>query len=124
MEANPYRGEVLVELSGVSYAARPDYHAILSWEEETGRATTELLMRLSAGIITLREIVAVLRHAIASGGRPVSAEFLGTAIVQHGQTEVYRPLGTVLKNALTGGKEAEPGEPAAAEARAGSPIAA
>lgn len=111
MEANTYRGEVSIELSGVSYAARPDYNAILRWEEETGRATTELLMRLSAGIITLREIVAVLRHAIASGGRPVSAELLGTAIVETGQTEVYRPLGAVLKNALTGGKEAEPGEP-------------
>jgi hypothetical protein len=111
MEANSFRGEVLIELSGVSYAARPDYNAILRWEEETGRATTELLMRLSAGALTLREIVAVLRHAIASGGRSLSAELVGSAIVQTGQTELYRPLGKVLKNALTGGKEAEPGEP-------------
>lgn len=110
MTVNPYRGEVTVELGGEQFAARPTYAAILAWEEKTGRTTTELLMRLTSGLFSVKELVSILQPALKAGGANLSTEVLGDRVVQEGQTEVLRPVAVLLKNALTGGKEPEPGE--------------
>ena len=116
MQANPLRGEVAVVLGGVTYSARPTYTAILSWEGETNRTTTEILMRFAAGVFTLRELTAVIHAALTAGGAKLTADAVGEMIVDAGQTELLPPAGTLLRNALTGGRE-----PAAGEAQAPEP---
>jgi hypothetical protein len=110
MTANPYRGEVTVELGGESFAARPTYAAILAWEEKTGRTSTELLMRMTSGVFGVRDLVAILQPALEAGGTRMKEADLGERIVRHGQADVLKPVALILRNALTGGKEDELGE--------------
>lgn len=113
---NPYRGEVRFELAGVSYVGRPDYTAIVLWEELTGRTTTDLLMRFASGAFTARELASVIGAAIQSGGVNVKVEQVGRWIVEGGQTEYLGTAGRLLKNALTGGRDAPAGEVEAPDA--------
>jgi hypothetical protein len=120
MTANQHRGEVSVELSGVSHTARPTYQAILAYEQETGRSSSELMMRFSAGVFTLREIVAILHACLTAGGLKLSHQQLGEQVVDGGQTEFLKPCGYLLRNALTGGKQPDEGEAEAVRAPAAS----
>ena len=110
MLANPYKGEVNVELCGESFAARPTYTAIRTWEEKTGRTSTELLVRLTSGVFGVRDLVNILQPALKAGGTELSEDDLGEKVVQTGQADVLKPVAAILKNALTGGKEADLGE--------------
>lgn len=110
MTANPHRGEVSVELGGVSHTARPTYTAILAYESELGRSSSELMMRFSAGVFMLRDIVAILHACITAGGAKLTPQQLGELVVEGGQTEFLKPCGYLLRNALTGGKQPEEGE--------------
>jgi Phage tail tube protein, GTA-gp10 len=112
--ANPWRGEVPVILGGVEYIARPDYTAVLSWEKQTGRTSTELLVRFGGGAFGVGELVAVLHAAIMAGGARMPIEDLGRMVVEEGQVTLLPAVGRLLHNALTGGKEPT-GEAAAPE---------
>ena len=57
------------------------------------------------------KLTQALGKQVVVDNRTGASQIVGSAIVETGQTELYRPLGKILKNALTGGKEAEPGEP-------------
>jgi hypothetical protein len=107
MTANPHRGEVSVELGGVTHTARPTYAAILQYEQETGRTSTELMVRFSTGMFSLKEITSILHACLGAGGYKVPAAQIGEQIVQDGQTEFLKPCALLLRNALTGGKEPE-----------------
>jgi hypothetical protein len=120
---NPHRGEVAVTLGGVDYAARPDYTAIVAWEERSGRITADLALRFGAGVFAMRELVAVIHAALVSGGAKLPVEEVGRLVVEEGALDLLKPAAVLLRNALTGGKEPKPGEPAAAETGA-SPSAA
>lgn len=121
--SNPHRGEVAVALAGVDYVARPDYTAIVAWEERAGRITAELALRFGAGAFAMRELVAVLHAALVSGGAKLSVEEVGRLVVEEGALDLLKPAAVLLHNALTGGKVPRPGEPEAAETGA-SPSAA
>jgi hypothetical protein len=113
--ANPWRGEVPVILGGEEFTARPDYTAVLTWEKNTGRTSTELLVRFGAGSFAVGDLVAVLHAAIVSGGHRIAIDDLGRRVVEHGQVDCLPAAGRLLHNALTGGKEPTTGEAAAPE---------
>lgn len=120
--ANPWRGEVPVILGGVEYTARPDYTAVMTWEKQTGRTSTELLVRFGGGSFGVAELVAVLHAAIVSGGNRMPIEDLGRMVVEEGQVSLLPAAGKLLHNALTGGKEpsGEAGAPEPEKPRSGA----
>ncbi|WP_448208484.1 gene transfer agent family protein [Azospirillum sp. sgz302134] len=121
--ANPHRGEVALVLGGTSYALRPSYEAIVEWEERLGRGTTEILMRIGASVFRVHELAAIVGAAARAGGATLTDADAGRLIVADGQVDVIPVVARLLKHALTGGKEAEPGEAGAAGTGA-SPSAA
>ena len=112
--ANPFRGEVALALGGTSYTLRPSYEAIVEWEERLGRGTTELLMRLGASVFRVAELAAIVGAAARAGGATLTDAEVGRLIVADGQVEVIPVVARLLKHALTGGKDPEPGEAGAA----------
>jgi hypothetical protein len=115
---NPHRGEVAVTLGGVDYAARPDYTAIVAWEERSGRITADLALRFGAGVFAMKELVAVIHAALVSGGAKLPVEEVGRLVVEEGALDLLKPAAILLRNALTGGKEPRPGEPKPGELQA------
>lgn len=112
--ANPHRGEVALVLGGTSVTLRPSYEAIVEWEERLGRGTTEILMRLGASAFRVAELAAIVGAAARAGGATLSDQDAGRLIVADGQVEVIPVVAKLLKHALTGGKDPEPGEAGAA----------
>ena len=123
MAANRHRGEVPLTLQGTSYTLRPSYEAIVEWEERTGRGSTELLMRFGASAFRVVDLVAIVGAAARASGATLTDREFGALVVAEGQANVLPSVALLLKNALDGGKEPQPGEAVAAGAGA-SPSAA
>lgn len=124
MSANPHRGEVPVILAGTVYTARPKYGAVVAWEERAGIPSLHLMTRFAAGIYHMKELVAVIHAAVSAGGANLTEEQVGDAVVEAGSDTFLPIAGKLLRHAVTGGKESEPGEAVATEGTAVSPSVA
>lgn len=114
--ANPHRGEVEIDLAGMTLTLRPTYEAIIEIEERTGRPLVGILRALVAGDLRHRDL-AIIIHA---GARAFDAKApalgaIGAALVREGLSPALMTSITDFLAAALGGtavKEKNGGEAA------------
>ena len=80
MQANPQRGEVLVEIGSLKFIARPDFDAMSRIEANTGKTILKLIMQAEAGDLTASDALIILEAA----GQGVTSEALKEAAMSVG----------------------------------------
>ena len=100
-EANPYRGEASIEVSGETLVLRPSFSALVAAEEELG-SLFELVEQAAEGRLKLQQVAALFDHL--SRGRPeaITRERIGEAVVEKGIAGVAPTLRVVLAQILQG----------------------
>lgn len=79
MSGNETRGEMSIELEGVSYVLRPSFGAISAFETQTGMGLVALLNAASDGSMRLGTAVIILTECLKAGleaaGNPMAGNF-------------------------------------------------
>lgn len=114
MIANEERGEVEVQLEGDKpRPLRPSYEAIIAIERDLDTTLQSLTARsVTIAFLTIEEIGTILYHGMVAAGKDrndsmlksVSPDKLKRMAYETGVTNLHAPIGTFLRNALSGGK--------------------
>lgn len=100
MQANPQRGEVLVEIGELKFIARPDFDAMSRIEANTGKTILKLIMQAEAGDLTASDALIILEAA----GQSVTAEALKEAAMSVGSVVFAMAAIPVLLMSFAGSK--------------------
>lgn len=103
--ANPWRGEVRLDLDGQVHILRPSFAALVAAEEELGPLFT-LVERAAGGDLRLTELVALYWHCLAAREQ-IDRDLFAEAVVSAGLGAATKPLRGLLAQVLQG--RAEPG---------------
>jgi hypothetical protein len=122
--ANEERGEVDLVLDGARFVLRPSHEACLEIEKQTRKGLMQLGIEASDGLTSITEAAAITGAFIRAWGKqvddPVASrvdnERIGELIYAYGMMPVVLRIAMVLKNALTGGCNAD-GTPKEGEAK-------
>ena len=139
MTANPYRGEVDIELEGQQFILRPSYTAIIEAEKATGKSLVKLATAAGDGELSLTDTAIVITEMIKAQGKAandmnlagVNALRIGELIAEYGLMQTQLRLVIALTNAATGGCKADgtpkdydpPGEAKATGRKGATPVA-
>lgn len=99
--ANPWRGEVALELASTIHVLRPSFAALVAAEEELGPLFA-LVERASAGELRLGELVALFWHCLADRGG-LTRDAFAEAVAREGLARATVPLRALLVQVLKGG---------------------
>jgi len=109
--ANPFRGEVDIELEGQTFILRPSYAAIIEAEKATGKSLIKLATAAGDGELSLTDTAIVIAEMIKASGKAsgdlmqsgVNALRIGELIQEYGLMQTQLRLVIALSNAATGG---------------------
>ena len=117
MTANAARGDVPITLkrNGVEreFVMRPSFTAIAEVEQATGQGFFQLARKVSTGDLSLSAMAAIVTAGMKAAGETASVKPVGEMIFETGMVNVLQPVTRWISNAVTGGKDPEPGEAAA-----------
>lgn len=99
--ANPYRGEISLELAGQRHVLRPSFEALVAIEQERG-SLLAMIERASAGTLMLDDIVTVLWACMRAGGSDYDKAMVGRRVVETGIAAATPAFRDLLTMALTG----------------------
>lgn len=111
--ANEKRGEIELELAGVSFVLRPSFEAIQAFETQTGKSLIELAQAAGEGTMSLANAAIVATECIKAWGkatdnmtaRAVNVRRIGELIFESpgGLMVTLKKLEILLFMAATGG---------------------
>ena len=99
--ANPVRGEAMLQLGGHDIVLRPAFSALVAAEQEIG-PLFDLVERAAAGRMGLAELVALLWHCRVAETCPLNRDAFAEALAQAGLVAVTPVLKTLLRQILQG----------------------
>lgn len=99
--ANPYRGEVAVNIDGVAHKARLTLGALAELETALGEGSlVDLVARFETGAISARDVLALLVAGLRGGGWAGTAADLMAAEIAGGPVEAARVAAELLARAF------------------------
>jgi len=101
--ANPFRGELQVNLGGKTYKTRMTVDGCMQAEAACGTSLVQIATRLSEGNLTVLEIANVLTPAFKGGGNDLDQTKVAKIVYEAGIAEGMRVCGEILANVLTAG---------------------
>lgn len=105
--ANPWQGEVELEVGGEVRVMRLTLAALAELEARLGtQSLVELIERFETGAFRVGDLIALIRAGLKGGGWQVSEEALAAAEIAGGPLEAARAAARLLKLTF-----ALPGEP-------------
>lgn len=115
MFANAVRGEVDLDLGGVTFTLRPSYEAVVACEDATGLSLTELALASDDGSLKIGAAAVVVTEMVKAWGKAekrssaigVDRTKIGKLIFDLGVMHVLPRIAIVLLNAASGGVDAQ-----------------
>lgn len=99
--ANPWAGEVALNLDGERYVLKLTLGALAELESELGTGTlVDLVERFEAGRFSTRDVLALIVAGLRGGGWRGSARDLLSAEIEGGPVEAARVAGALLARAF------------------------
>jgi hypothetical protein len=99
---NAQRGEIAIDLSGVSLVLRPSFTALAQMEQQSGVGLVALAQRFASGQFNLTDCVAVIEAGVRGAGQTPPAD-LGDRLIQAGLLAVAAKVTAFIEAALMGG---------------------
>lgn len=137
MSANAVRGEVDLDLGGMTFTLRPSYEAVVACEDATGMSLTEMALAADDGSLKIGAASTVVTEMIKAWGKAekrasaigVDRAKIGKLIFALGVMHVLPRIAIVLLTAASGGVDVsgkpkpipEPILPGIGETSPGSP---
>lgn len=114
MTANPIRGEVDIDLAGITFTLRPSYEAIVACEGQLGLALTEMALAADRGALSIGDTAAIVTELVRAWGketgsnaaRGVNVKKVGQLIFEMGVMTALPRVAIVLLKAASGGVDA------------------
>lgn len=99
--ANPWRGEVALEIDGERRVLKLTLGALAELEQELGAGSlVELVQRFESGAFSARDVLGLLAAGLRGGGHEVGAADLGRAEVAGGPLGAARAAAELLTRAF------------------------
>ncbi len=102
--ANPWRGEVDIELDGVHYVMRPTFAALSSIEQALDTGLVALSRRLIEGALGVHELSVIIAAAIAGAGNnePFPVKNIEESLIKNGLTNAFCAVAEMLAKVFEG----------------------
>jgi recombinational DNA repair protein RecR len=81
MNANPLRGEVIIEFDGIAYVMRPTFAVLAAIEQRLSQSLIQLAQKISDETISLQEVTIIIELSMENRA---PAHFLTEAIIRNG----------------------------------------
>ncbi len=101
-KANPFRGEVALELSGVTYKLVPSYENLAKMEDDAGASILDFAQRIHNRTIKINDLAAIVS---ATAEPKIDTEAAARALLEEGLVKTIGPISKFFANALLGGRE-------------------
>lgn len=108
--ANAIRGELNIELGGLTYKTKLNLNSIMVLERNLGRSLIKVTQTLSTGDLQLSELLQVLQTALKGGGNDLSDADVKKLVWDAGYVDALAAVGNILTNTLTGDDELNEGK--------------
>lgn len=114
MTANVIRGEVDIDLAGVSFTLRPSYEAVVACEDQLGLSLTDMAVQADLGKLHIPQLAVIIVEFVRAWGKEtgnkpaqgLSADKVGRLIFSNGVMTASPRLAIVLGRAASGGVDA------------------
>ncbi len=96
--ANPYRGEVALELNGAAHVMRLPLGVLAELEESLGaESLVQLVERFEQGAFRARDVLVLLAAGLKGAGSDISAEVLAVADFAGGAVGAAKAAARLLR---------------------------
>jgi hypothetical protein len=114
MTANVIRGEVDIDLAGMTFTLRPSYEAVVACEEQVGLSLTEMAVEADKGSLHINQLAIIVVELVRAWGKEtgskpaqgLSTKKVGALIFTNGVMTVSPRVAIVLSQAAAGGVDA------------------
>ncbi len=104
MAANPYRGEVEIELDGRDLIMRPTYETLADIEAATGSTAMQLIRRFGEHSFGFNDLVAIVGAGLKGAGTPFSRKRVAEMVYNSGLLAAAGPASELLLSAMNAGQ--------------------
>jgi hypothetical protein len=114
MTANVIRGEVEIDLAGMTFTLRPSYEAVVACEDQVGLSLTEMAVEADKGSLHINQLAIIVVELVRAWGKEtgskpaqgLSTKKVGALIFTNGVMTVSPRVAIVLSQAAAGGVDA------------------